>query len=100
MSNSNVTLNKDLQPSTTRHFYASRPKKDNEIPYVFETVADRNTWLDKHDGAKTIKATDAYKLLRKSRNAIVAANRTNRVYVVDDINEIDTSKGHRLILSS
>lgn len=99
MSNSNSSAN-EIVKSSTRHFYAVKEDNRGSKPYVFEKIADRNAWLEKYpEAAKPASATEVYKLLRKQRNAILAANRTNRVYVVDSIEEIDTNKGHRLILS-
>lgn len=91
----------ELNKSATRHFYAIK-QDDNKgaVPYVFEKIAQRNTWLEKYgEVAKPVSATEAYRILQKSRRAILAANRTNRVYVVDSVDAIDTAKGHRLILS-
>lgn len=103
MSNSNVRTNKakpqELERSSTRHFYAIKDNGRGETPYVFERIVDRNAWMEKNEHAKPATAVDVYKLLRKQRNGILAANRTNRVYVVDSLDSIDQSKGHRLILS-
>lgn len=90
----------ELNKSATRHFYAIKQDNKGATPYVFEKIAQRNTWLEKYsEVAKPVSATEAYRILQKSRNAILAANRTNRVYVVDSFDAIDTTKGHRLILS-
>lgn len=101
MSNSNVNSNaNDLVKGSTRHFYAVKEDNRGQKPYVFEKIADRNAWLEKYpENAKPATATEVYKMLRKQRNAILAANRTNRVYVVDSVEAIDPNKGHRLILS-
>lgn len=103
MSNSNTKTNNsatiELTRSATRHFYAVKDDAKGGTPYVFERIADRNAWMHRYETAKPASATEVYKLLRKQRNGILAANRTNRVYVVDSVEAIDVNKGHRLILS-
>lgn len=98
-SNSKTQRNVELERSSTRHFYAVKEDAKGETPYVFERIADRNAWMERYETAKPASATEVYKLLRKQRNGILAANRKNRVYVVDSVEAIDPNKGHRLILS-
>lgn len=86
--------------TTGRNFYAVKvDRKGNEVPYVFEKLAERNGWIERHvaRNARPTSATSVYKMLKRRSKDIIVANRNHRLVVVDSIEAINPDKGQRIV---
>lgn len=88
----------NVEKSSGRNFYAMKESNSGKtVPYGFETVVARRTWLEKHTDARPAGAMEVYRLLQKNSDEAIIANRTNRLFTVKLGSEIDISKGQRVI---
>ncbi len=93
-----ANLAANIEKSSGRNFYAMKTSANGkEIPYAFEKVSTREQWLEKHTDAKPVSALEVYQTMHKHSSEALAANRANRVFKVKLDQEIDTSKGQRII---
>lgn len=86
-----------------RHFYASKPTRNGKeiVPFAFGKKQLRDEWVNKHGDkeAKPISALEAYRMLNCNPNKdIVIANRTHRLVKVNDLTEVDTTKGQHVVI--
>ena len=89
----------DANLSTGRNFYAVKENsRGQEIHYAFETVQERNNWINRNEGAQTASALSVYRKLNRSSDEIIATNRNRRVIKVPFDSMIDLSKGQRVLI--
>lgn len=89
----------DANLSTGRNFYAVKENaKGQEIHYAFETVQERNNWLNRNEGAQIASALSVYRKLNRNSDEIIATNRNRRVIKVPFDSMIDLSKGQRVLI--
>ncbi len=94
-----TTLNQ-VEKTSGRNFYAVKTdNKGRDIPYAFNTMAERSEWLAKNENSKQVTAFEVYQMFNKQSNEALIANRRNRVMKVSSDVELDVSKGQRLIRS-
>lgn len=97
--NANLVKAIDANLSTGRNFYAVKENsRGQEIHYAFETVQERNNWINRNEGAQTASALSVYRKLNRSSNEIIATNRNHRVIKVPFDSMIDLSKGQRVLI--
>ena len=89
----------DASLSTGRNFYAVKENsKGQEIHYAFETVHERNQWINRHEGAHSTSALSVYRAINRNSDEIIATNRNHRVIKVPKDAMIDLSKGQRVLI--
>ena len=99
LDDSNLVKAADANLSTGRNFYAVKENlKGQEIHYAFETVHERNQWINRHEGAHPTSALSVYRAINRNSDEIIATNRNHRVIKVPKDAMIDLSKGQRVLI--
>lgn len=85
--------------SIGRHFYAVNVKGGKEIPYGFTRLRDRERFVNSRDNAHSISARDVYTMLDKHRGEVIAATKTNRLFVAPSVERVKEDRGERVVLA-
>lgn len=89
----------EMELTTGRNFYAVKTTpKGKEVHYAFETVNERNHWLNRHADSKPTDARSVYRILKRSSNEVVATTRNHRVIKLNYDELIDPNKGSRALI--
>lgn len=89
----------EMELTTGRNFYAVKTTpKGKEVHYAFETVNERNHWLNRHADSKPTDARSVYRMLKRASNEVVATTRNHRVIKLDYDELVDPNKGARALI--
>lgn len=98
-----MTTISNAEKVSGRNFYAVKENsKGKAVPYAFMKIAERNAWVKENEdvNAKPVSAFEVYKLLHKTSNDALIANRQGRVMKVSEQDEVFPEKGQRLLIRS
>ena len=89
----------EMELTTGRNFYAVKTTpKGKEVHYAFETVNERNHWLNRHADSKPTDARSVYRMLKRASNEVVATTRNHRVIKLNYDELVDPTKGARALI--
>lgn len=101
-SNTFATPDQNEHPSQRRngrHFYASHVNSNGkELVFGFDKVEDRNSWMQKRNDSKILKANDVYKILNRKKDEVVIASTTRRLRVIK-VDKLDDEMRQHVVMS-